>query len=128
MPHSAQTSAAPSFEDLAFPISQAVVHGDTVYVSGQLGLDPDRLEIVDGGVEAETRQALRNVAAILEAAGGSLDDAVKVTIYHADMDDLRASMDEYEAFVLEPYPARSTVEVQQLPLGASIEIDVTAAR
>lgn len=128
MPRSVQTSAAPSFDDLAFPISQAVVHGDTIYVSGQLGLDPDRLEIVDGGVNAETRQALDNAAAILEAAGGSLDDAVKVTIYHADMDDLQSSMDEYEAFVSEPYPARSTVEVEQLPMNASIEIDVTAAR
>lgn len=128
MPTAIEADEAPAFEDLGFPISHAVVDGDTVYVSGFLGLDPDTHEVVDGGVTAETRQSLDNIDAILAEAGWSLADAVKVTIYHADMDDLLPAMEVYEEYVSEPYPARSTVGVAELPMGASIEIDVTAAR
>lgn len=127
MPERIQTDEAPSFETFDLPISQAVVHGDTVYVSGQTGVDPETGEMVEGGVEAETRQALENVGAILAAAGASFDDVLKATVFVGDMDDFETVNGVYEEFVSEPYPARSAVEVGDLAMEFAVEIEVIAA-
>lgn len=121
-----RTDDAPSFETFDLPISQAVVHGDTVYVSGQTGVDPETGEMVEGGVEAETRQALENVSAILAAAGTSFDDVLKATVFVSDMDDFETVNGVYEEFVSEPYPARSAVEVGDLAMEFAVEIEVIA--
>lgn len=127
MPERIQTDAAPSFETFDLPISQAMVHGDTVYVAGQTGVDPETGEMVDGGVVAETRQAMANVEAILEAAGTSFDNVVKATLFVGDMDDFGAVNEVYEEFVTEPYPARSAFEAGDLAMDFSIELEVIAA-
>lgn len=127
MPERIQTDAAPSFETFDLPISQAMVHGDTVYVAGQTGVDPETGEMVDGGVVAETRQAMANVEAILEAAGTSFDNVVKATLFVGDMDDFGAVNEVYEEFVSEPYPARSAFEAGDLAMDFSIELEVIAA-
>lgn len=127
MPESISTDEAPSFEAIDLPISQAVVHGDTVYVSGQTGVDPETGEKVDGGVAAETRQTLQNVGAILEAAGSSFDDVIKATVFVADMDHFDAVNGVYEEFVTEPYPARSAIEAGDLAADFAVEIEVIAA-
>lgn len=127
MPEPVQTDDAPSFEQFDLPISQAVVHGDTVYVAGQAGIDPETGELVEGGVAAETRQAMENVGAILDAAGTSFENVVDATIYVADMDDFGAVNDVYAEFVAEPFPARSAVEVSDLAMELSVELEVVAA-
>lgn len=127
MPHRIQTDEAPSFEAFDLPISQAIVHGDTVYVSGQTGIDPATGNIVEGGVAAETRQALENIDAILTAAGTSFDDVVKATVYVAEMNDFQTVNEVYEDFVSKPFPARSAVEVSDLAMEFAIELDVIAA-
>lgn len=127
MPEPVQTDDAPSFETFDLPISQAMIHGDTVYVSGQTGVDPETGEMVEGGVEAETRQALENVGAILEAAGCSFDDVVKATLFVDDMDDFGTVNEVYEEFVSEPYPARSAFEAGDLAMEFAIELEVVAA-
>ena len=115
------TDGAPHGEPLPFP--QGVVHGDTVYVSGQVGIDPGTGEVVEGGIRAETRRTMENVAAILEAAGSSLESAVKVTAFLTDMDDFEAFNEVYTEFFDERLPARSAVEVSDL----AVEIEVIAA-
>jgi 2-iminobutanoate/2-iminopropanoate deaminase len=119
------TDGAPSSESLPFP--QGTIHGDTVYTSGQVGVDPETGEVVEGGIRAETRQTLENVAAILEAAGSSLDDAVKATVFLTDMDDFPAFNEVYAEVVGEPRPARSAVEVSDLAIDIGVEIEMVAA-
>lgn len=128
MPERVQTDEALSFESFDLPISQAMVHGDTVYVAGQTGVDPATNEMVAGGVAAETRQAMENVGAILAAAGSSFADVLAATVFVADMDDFEVVNGVYEEFVSEPYPARSAVEVSDLAMEFSVEIEVVAAR
>lgn len=127
MPERIQTDEALSFEAFDLPISQGMVHGDTLYVSGQTGVDPDTNEMVDGGVEAEARAALENIGAILRAAGASFDDVVKMTVFVDDMDDFGTVNAVYEEFVSEPYPARSAFEAGDLAMDFSIELEVIAA-
>jgi len=127
MPDRVHTDEAPPFDQFDLPISQAIVHGDTVYVSGQAGIDPETGEVVDGGVETETRQTLENIGSILEAAGTSLDNVVEATVFVADLDDFGAVNEIYEEYVSEPYPARSAVEVSDLAMEFAVEIEVTAA-
>lgn len=115
------TDDAPGLESL--PFSQGVVHGDTVYTAGQVGVDPGTGEVVEGGVRAETRRALENVAAVLEAAGSSLDSAVKLTVFLADMGTFNEFNEVYTEFFDEPRPARSTVEVG---LAASYAVEIEA--
>ncbi len=108
--------------------SHATRTGELVFASGTLGTRGDSLELVAGGVGAQTRQTLRNLARILEAAGASLEDALKCTVYMTDM--IRfAEMNEawFEVFAENP-PARTTVGVQALALGAAVEIECVAAR
>jgi 2-iminobutanoate/2-iminopropanoate deaminase len=108
------------------PYSVAVRLGEFVFAAGQLGLDPQTGNLVPGGVEAETRQALTNLQNVLEAAGSSLDLAVKTTVFMKDMNDFTKMNTIYGEFFKEKYPARSTVQVAALPKQGAIEIEVIA--
>jgi 2-iminobutanoate/2-iminopropanoate deaminase len=108
------------------PYSQAVKANGFIFVSGQLGLDPDTGTLVQGGFEAQTDQALRNVREILAAGGSAWSKVVKATIYLSDIENF-AVMNDIYAKVLGPIPpARAAIQVAQLPLGALIEIDIVA--
>ena len=108
------------------PYSQAIAHGGLVFVSGQLGVDPGG-NMVDGGIAEQTEQVMQNVSAILEAAGSSLQDIVKTTIFLADLADFQAMNEVYARHVGDEPPARATFQVGALPSGALIEIEVIAA-
>lgn len=118
------TEAAPVND---FPYSQGIVHGDTVYVAGQLPIDPETGAVVGDEIGAQTERAMENIAAILDAAGSSTHDIVKTTAFLADLDDFDAFNDVYRSFLSEPYPARSAIEVGDLAQGVTIEIEVIAA-
>ena len=111
------------------PYAQAVAVGELVFTSGQIPLDPATGELVGGGIEAQTERVLDNLAAVLEAAGSSLARVVRTTVYLTDLA-LFAAMNQVYArrFPGVPLPARSTVEVSALPLGAAVEIDAIALR
>lgn len=117
------TSAAPS---AIGPYSQAIKVGSFVYTSGQIPIDPVTGQIVEGGIEAQARQSLLNVQAILKEAGATMDNVVKTTVFMADMNDFAAVNAVYAEFFTEPFPARSAVAVKSLPKGALIEIEVVA--
>ena len=105
------------------PYSQAIAAGETVYLSGQVGLDPATGELVKGGIEAEARRVFSNLAAVAEAAGSSLAAAVRVTIYLADFNTFSTVNKIMQEFFSEPYPARVTIGAASLPRGAAIEVD-----
>lgn len=115
-----QTSAAPA---AIGPYSQAVRVGNTVWVSGQIPLDPATQQLVTGDIAVQTRRVFENLKAIAEAAGGSLNDAVKVTIFLTDLANFTTVNDVMTRYLAEPYPARATVGVAQLPRGAQVEIE-----
>ena len=119
-----QTAQAPA---AIGPYSQAVLVPPLLFTAGQIGLDPVTGQLVPGGVAAEARQALRNVQAIIESAGGRLEDVVKTTLFLADMKDFAAVNDVYSEFFPHRPPARSTVAVAALPKGARFEIEAVAA-
>lgn len=108
------------------PYSQASVADGLVYTAGQIALDPATGEIVDGGVEAQTTRVLENLAAILKAAGSSLTQVVKTTVYLVDMNDFPAMNEVYARAFGEHRPARATVAVSALPKGVRVEIDAIA--
>ncbi|MCS7261476.1 MAG: RidA family protein [Anaerolineae bacterium] len=108
------------------PYSQGVQVGNLVFTAGQTGVDPATGQLVAGGIVEQTRQALRNVQAILEAAGCSLADVAKTTVFLTDMNDFQAMNGVYAEFFPVAPPARSTVQVGALPLGARIEIEAVA--
>ncbi len=108
--------------------SPGIDTGSFVFLAGQLGLDPGTGELVDGGVEAQTERALRNVMAVLDAAGLSMADVVKTTCFLADIEDFNAFNGVYAKFVGDPPPARSTFAVAALPRGARVEIEAVAFR
>jgi len=110
------------------PYSQGIASGDLVFCSGQLGLDPATGNLVEGGVEAQTERALRNLGAVLDAAGVEMGDIVKTTLFLANMDDFAAVNAIYATFMPEPPPARSTFAVSALPKGGLIEIEAIARR
>ncbi len=110
------------------PYSQGIAAGDLVFCSGQLGLDPSTGELVDGGVEAEAERALRNLQAVLDAAGVTFADVAKTTIFLADIEDFAAVNAIYARYMPDPPPARSTFAVGALPKGARIEIEAIARR
>jgi 2-iminobutanoate/2-iminopropanoate deaminase len=110
------------------PYSQGIVDGDTVHVSGQGPVDPDTDEVVSDDVREQTARTLENIAAVLEAAGASLDDVVKANVYVTDMDDYNAVNEVYGEYMSEPYPARAAVEVAALPIDIAVEIEVQATR
>ena len=120
-----QTEAAPA---AIGPYSQAIQAGNTLYLSGQLGLDPATGKLADGGVGAQSRQALENVGAILAAAGFGLDDVVQVQVLLTDINDFGAVNAVYEEFFKPPYPARAAYAVAALPAGGSVEIVVSAQK
>jgi 2-iminobutanoate/2-iminopropanoate deaminase len=108
------------------PYSAGIRVGNMVYTAGQVGIDPLVGEIVAGGIEAETRQALRNVQAVLKAAGSSLDRVVKTTVFLQDMNEFSKMNAVYAEFFKEKPPARSTIQVGALPKGAAVEIEAVA--
>ena len=108
------------------PYSQAIRADGYLFCSGQLGLDPATGDFVAGDVGAQAQQALRNLGAVLEAAGLTFGDVVKTTIFLADMADFAAVNGVYGRFVTDPPPARSTVAVAALPKGGRVEIEATA--
>lgn len=108
------------------PYSQAVRVGNLVYTSGQIPINPETGVFAEGGIKEQTRQSLLNVKAILEAAGLTMSDVVKTTVFMADMNDFADMNAVYAEFFSEPYPARSAVAVKALPKGALVEIEVVA--
>jgi len=109
------------------PYSQAVKVGDFVFVSGQKGLDSSGVK-VPGGIEEETRQALKNIKTLLEAAGSSLDEIVMTTVFLADLDDFAKMNAVYGQHFTSDFPVRSTVEVSRIPGGGKVEIASIAIR
>jgi 2-iminobutanoate/2-iminopropanoate deaminase len=110
------------------PYSQGIESGAFVFTAGQIGLDPASGKLVAGGAAAEAERAIANVAAVLAAAGLGLADVVKTTVFLADLADGPAVGAAYARSFAAPYPARSTVQVAALPLGARVEIEAIAAR
>jgi len=110
------------------PYSQGIVAGDLVFVSGQLGVDPAKGQVVEGGIVEQTEQTMKNLAAVLEEAGTSLENAVMVSIFLVDLGDFQAMNEVYARHLAEPYPARATVQIAALPSGARVEIAVVAHR
>ena len=108
------------------PYSQAIVAGDLVFASGQIPIDPERGETVSGPIEPQTEQVLKNLGAVLEAAGSDLFHVVKTTVFLNSMDDFAAFNGMYATFFKKPYPARATVEVARLPKGVLVEIEAIA--
>jgi 2-iminobutanoate/2-iminopropanoate deaminase len=119
-----RTEAAPA-PFLGAPYNQAIVVGELVFVAGQLGLRPGDTA-VSGEIGEQTEQALRNLAAILEAAGSSMDKLVKTSVFLADLDDFQGMNDVYATKVGDRPPARSTFQVARLPSGARVEIEAIA--
>ncbi len=109
------------------PFSQGVRDGNRIYVSGQGPVDPDSGDIVGDSIEEQTARTLENVSAVLEATGRSLDDVVKATVFVQDMADYDAINEVYAEYVSSPYPARSAVEVADLPIDIGVEIEVVAS-
>ena len=111
----------------AGPYSQAIIMGDFVFLAGQVGLDPATGKLVEGGVEAQVRQILANLGAVLQAAGTSFDRVVKTTIFLTDVNDFATVNRVYGEVFKDQPPARSTIGVAALPLGALAEIEAIAA-
>lgn len=110
------------------PYSQAIEVNGMVFASGQIPLDPATGNVVEGGIKEQTHQALTNAKAIMEAAGLSLANVVKTTVFMADMADFAAMNEVYSTFFTKPYPARSAVAVKALPKGVLVEVECIAAR
>lgn len=109
------------------PYAQAVRSGDLLFLSGQIPLDPATGQLVGGGIEAQTERVVKNLEAVLEAAGASLKDVVKTTVYLTDLGEFQAFNAAYARFFGEPpAPARATVQVAALPRGARVEIEAVA--
>ena len=103
--------------------SQAVRHGDTVYLSGQIPLDPESMEIVAGGIEAQIHRVFKNLRAVCEAAGSDLGGIVKLNVYMTDLGNFAKVNEVMAQYFSEPYPARAAVGVSALPLGAEVEME-----
>ena len=120
-----QTTLAPA---AIGPYSQAIQAGDTVYVSGQLPINPATGQFAEGDIRDLTRQSLLNVQHILESVGLSMAHVVKTTVFLADMNDFAGMNEVYADFFAAPFPARSAVAVKTLPKGASVEIECVAVK
>ncbi len=105
------------------PYSQAVKAGNTVYLSGQIPLVPETMEVVEGGVEEQAHQVFKNLIAVTEAAGGSLNQMVKVNVYMTDLSNFAAFNAVMEQYFTAPYPARAAVGVAQLPKDVAVEVE-----
>jgi len=109
------------------PYSQAVRWGNLLFLSGQMGIDPETGNLVQGGVEAQTRQVFKNIGAVLTAAGIDFTRLLKTTVFLKDMAHFKTVNEIYASQVLPPYPARAAVAVRELPMGAEVEIEAIAA-
>ena len=118
-----QTEKAPA---AIGPYSQAIKAGGLVFASGQIPIDPETGEFVAGGIAEQTERVLKNLAAVLEAAGSGLDQVVKTTVFLADMQEFSGMNEVYATFFSEPPPARATVAAAGLPRGARVEIEAVA--
>lgn len=123
-PRPVQTDAAPA---AIGPYSQAIVHNGLVFCSGQIALDPASMQVIDGDVQAQTERVMDNLAAVLEAAGSSLDRALRTTIFLTSMADFAAVNEVYGSRFTGTPPARACVAVRELPKGVQVEIDCIAA-
>ena len=123
MKEAISTKAAPA---AIGPYSQAIKVGNLIFTSGQIPIDPATGSLVEGGIKEQTRQSLTNVRAVLEAAGATMANVLKTTVFMADMGDFADMNAVYAEFFTEPYPARSAVAVKTLPKGALVEIEVIA--
>lgn len=119
-----QTEKAPS---AIGAYSQAVRHGDTVYLSGQIPLDPQTMEMISGDIENQIHRVFLNLRAVCEAANGSLDDIVKLNVYLTDLGNFASVNSIMAEYYSEPYPARAAVGVAALPRGAEVEMDAVLA-
>ncbi len=119
------TTAAPA---AVGPYSQAIEANGTLYVSGQIALDPATAQIVAGGIEAETKQVFSNIGAILAEAGYGFEDVVKTTVLLDDIGDFATMNDIYATYFVGDKPARACYEVAQLPKGVKVEIEVIAVK
>lgn len=108
------------------PYSQGIIANGFVFCSGQIPIDPATGNLLNGTIEDETRQVLKNLAAVLEAAGSSLDDVVKATVFLQDMNDFAKMNGVYGEFFKTPYPARAAVQVARLPRDVKVEIEAVA--
>lgn len=105
------------------PYSQAVRHGDIVFLSGQIPLDPETMKLVEGGIEDQAHRVFQNLQAVCKAAGSSLDGVVKLNLFLTDMGNFAAVNEVMKQYFSEPYPARAAVGVAALPLGAEVEAE-----
>ena len=109
------------------PFSPAIQYGELIFMSGQVGIDPATGKLAEGGIEAQTEQVLRNLATLLAACDRKLDDAVRVGVYITDMGQFARMNAVYAKHFSQPFPARTTIGVAALPLGALVEIDMWVA-
>jgi 2-iminobutanoate/2-iminopropanoate deaminase len=123
-----KTAVRPAKGKAIGPYSPGIAVGELVFVSGQIPLDPDTGKLVEGGISAQARQSLENLKGVLAAAGLGFEHVVKTTIFLTSMADFAEVNDVYKSYVGEPYPARSTIAVAALPMGAQVEIEVIASR
>ena len=108
------------------PYSQGIRAGNLLFISGQVPIDPATGNIIEGDIKAQTDRVMRNLTAILEAAGGSMDNVLRCTVYLKDMNDFAAMNEVYGSYFSQPAPARSTIQAVRLPKDANVEIDVIA--
>lgn len=118
--------ATPDAPGAIGPYSQAIRVGSLVYTAGQIPLDPATMKLVEGDIAAQTERVMRNLQAVLEAAGTSLGRVVKTTCFLANLDDFAAFNEVYGRYLGDNRPARSTVQVSRLPAGALVEVDCVA--
>ncbi|HKZ01927.1 MAG TPA: RidA family protein [Pyrinomonadaceae bacterium] len=123
MKHRIQTPNAPQ---AIGPYSQAIKAGGFIFASGQVAIDPKTGQFVEGGIAEQTEQVLKNVAAVLEAAGSGLDKVVKTTVFLANMEEFAAMNEAYGKFFADDPPARATVQAARLPRDARVEIEAIA--
>ena len=119
--------STPAAPEAIGPYSQAIKVGNTVWLSGQIPLVPGSMELVTGDIRAQARQVFSNLAAVAEAAGGSLNHAVKINISLTDLAHFAAVNEVMASFLCAPYPARACVQVAALPRGADIEVEAILA-
>ena len=121
-----QAVSAPNAAKPIGPYSPAIRAGNLLFISGQVGFDPATGALIDGDISAQTDQVMRNIGALLEAAGTDFAHVVRTTVFLADMAEFAAMNAVYARYVVDPPPARSTVQVAALPRNARVEIDVIA--
>jgi len=120
--------ATPNAPQAIGPYSQAIRYGDFLFVSGQIAIDPQTADIIEGDIEAQAEQVLKNITAIIEAAGMSLQDVVKCTCFLKDMNDFVRFNGVYEKYFGEILPARETVEVSRLPKDVRVEVSAICGK